>query len=197
MSRWNGVTVTLPAARSCVASPRPPNASPTSPRVLGDRGGPGGCWCMFWRLRNAEWRATSPPSARPTMAERFGDRRRPACWPISMIAPSAGARSRRGPSIPGCSRHRRSARSTTRRRGRCRACSSTAPRAVEGSASALVDAAVAMAKAYGAPAVDAIPVAPSGKRAAPATSTPARRRCSSRSGSPRLPAANRSDRSSD
>ena len=91
-------------------------------------------------------------------------RRRPACSPISTSGLSAGARSLPRDEYPRLQSsptfgpvddtpvwavsclfiHR-----TARRRG---------------VGSALVDAAVSMAKAYGAPAVDAIPVAPSDKR---------------------------------
>ena len=63
MSRWNGITVTLPAGEELRCEPATAERFADVPAVLGERGGPGGCWCMFWRQRTAEWRADGSDAA--------------------------------------------------------------------------------------------------------------------------------------
>jgi GNAT superfamily N-acetyltransferase len=164
MSRWNGVTVTLPDGTDLRCEPATAERFSDLPSVLGDRGGPDGCWCMFWRQRNAEWRSTNPAKRRVAMAERFGDSPPPGVLayldgrPVGWCAvaprdeyPRLQSSPTFGPvdDIPAWAVSCLFIHRTARRRG---------------VGTALVDAAVAMAKAYGAPAVDAIPVAPSDKR---------------------------------
>ena len=164
MSRWNGITVTLPAGESLRCEPATSERLADVPAVLGERGGPGGCWCMFWRLRTAEWRAAGPARRKAALADRLAESPpsavlgylddRPVGWcaiapraeyPRMQDSPTFGPVDDTPSWVVSCLFIHR----TARRRG---------------VGAALVSAAVAMAKANGAPAVDAIPVAPGGRR---------------------------------
>ncbi len=165
MSRWNGVTVTLPGGEELRCEPATAERFSDLPAVLGDRGGPGGCWCMFWRLANAEWRATRPEAAQGCHGRSVRrTRRRPVCSaylegrPVGWCAVAPRREYPRMQSSPTFG----PVDDTPAWAVSCLFIHRTARR--RGVGSALVDAAVAMAKANGAPAVDAIPVAPGGKR---------------------------------
>jgi GNAT superfamily N-acetyltransferase len=164
MSRWNGVTSTLPGGGALRCVPATAAWFDDFAAVIGDRGGPGGCWCMFWRLRNDEWRTVDATQRKVELAELFATSPppgvlaylddRPAGW--CAIAPrSEYPRMQSSPTFgplddtPSWAVSCLFIHRTARRRG---------------VGSALVRAAVAMAEAYGAPAVDAIPVAPNEKR---------------------------------
>ena len=164
MSRWRGVTLTLDDGASLRCEPATAKRFGDLGAVLGERGGPSGCWCMFWRLRNSDWRATDGPGRKRRSASRFAATPPPGVLgyldgaPVGWcaVAPRAEyARMQDSPTFGpvddvaswavSCLFIHRSAR----RRG---------------VGSALVQAATAMAEAYGAPAIDAIPVAPGGTR---------------------------------
>ena len=152
------------AARSFAANQRPPNVSPMSQPCSASAAGPDGCWCMFWRLRSAEWRAGDPTQRKAALADRLAESPppgvlgyfddRPVGWcavaprheyPRMQSSPTFGPVDDTPSWAVSCLFIHR----TARRRG---------------VGAALVAAAVAMAKAHGAPAVDAIPVAPGGRR---------------------------------
>jgi GNAT superfamily N-acetyltransferase len=164
MRRWDGITVELRGGEALRCEPATAGRLDDVAAVIGDRGGPGGCWCMFWRLRNADWRAGDADRRKALLAERLaqtpppgvlgylGDR--PVGWcavaprgeyPRMQASPTFGPVDDAASWAVSCLFIHR----TARRRG---------------VATALVAAAVAMAEAYGAPAVDAIPVAPGGRR---------------------------------
>jgi GNAT superfamily N-acetyltransferase len=164
MSRWNGITVTLPGGGELHCVPATTERVADMPAVLGERGGPGGCWCMFWRLRTAEWRAGGATQRRDSLAHRFAESpppgvlgyldERPVAWcavaprveyPRMQSSPTFGPVDDTPSWAVSCLFIHRA----VRRRG---------------VGAAVVRAAVAMAKAHGAPAVDAIPVAPGGTR---------------------------------
>lgn len=164
MSRWKGITVKLPNGDALRCEPATAARFTDLSEVLGERGGPNGCWCMFWRLGTAEWRALDATQRKAASADRFADSPppgvlgylddRPVGWcavaprreyPRLQSSPTFGPVDDAPSWVVSCLFIHR----TARRRG---------------VGAALVGAAVAMAKAYGAPAVDAIPVAPGGKR---------------------------------
>ena len=164
MSRWNGITVTLPEGESLRCEPATSERLADVPAVLGKRGGPGGCWYMFWRLRTAEWRAAGPARRMAALADRLAASPpsavlgylddRPVGW--CAIAPRAEyPRMQESPTFGPVD-------DTPSWVVSWLLIHPTAPR--RGVGAALVGAAVAMAKANGAPAVDAIPVAPGGRR---------------------------------
>ena len=164
MSRWRGITLELGNGESLRCEPATAKRFDDLAVVLGERGGPNGCWCMWWRMRNAGWNATDSATRKQASAGRFdtspppgvfgyiGDR--PIGW--CAVAPRVEyARMQDSPTFGpiddapswaiSCLFIHRSARR-------------------KGVGSALVEAATAMAESYGAPAIDAIPVAPGGKR---------------------------------
>jgi GNAT superfamily N-acetyltransferase len=164
MSRWNGITVTLASGEDLRCEPATAERASDVAAVIGERGGPGGCWCTFWRLRNAEFRASDATRRKAALAARFAKSPpagvlgylddRPVGWcavaprdeyPRMQDSPTFGPVDDMPSWVVSCLFIHR----TARRRG---------------VGAALVGAAVAMAKAYGAPAVDAIPVAPGGTR---------------------------------
>jgi GNAT superfamily N-acetyltransferase len=119
---------------------------------------------MFWRLSNADWRATDATQRRKALTDRCAKspppgvlgylEDRPVGWcavaprheyPRMQSSPAFGPVDGTPSWAVSCLFIHR----TARRRG---------------VGAALVEAAVAMAGAYGAPAVDAIPVAPGGGR---------------------------------
>ena len=164
MSRWHGTTTTLPGREELRCEAAAADRFGDVADVIGERGGPGGCWCMFWRLRNAEWRVVGAPRRKTALAQRFaaspppgvlgyfGDS--PVGW--CAIAPRTEyPRLQASPTFAPVD-------DTTSWAVSCLFIHRTARR--RGVGAALVAAAVAMAKAYGAPAIDAIPVAPGGKR---------------------------------
>ena len=73
MGRWDGMTVTLPDGGELRCAPATAERFSDLPAVLGDRGGPGGCWCMFWRLRTADWRAGGPAQRKAELADRMAE----------------------------------------------------------------------------------------------------------------------------
>ncbi|MGH9134528.1 MAG: GNAT family N-acetyltransferase [Ilumatobacteraceae bacterium] len=164
MRRWNGTTVTLPDGDELRCVPATADRLADIRAVLGDRGGPGGCWCMFWRLTNADWRATTPTQRKSALADRLAESPppgvlgylddRPVGWcaiatrveyPRMQSSPTFGPVDDAPSWAVSCLFIHR----TARRRG---------------VGTALVEGAATMAKAYGAPTVDAIPVAPGGRR---------------------------------
>jgi GNAT superfamily N-acetyltransferase len=164
MSRWNGITVTLPDGEELRCEAATAERFSDVPAVLGERGGPNGCWCMFWRLQSAEWRAGDSTQRKTALADRLAEAPppgvlgyfddRPVGWcavaprheyPRMQSSPTFGPVDDAPSWAVSCLFIHR----TARRRG---------------VGVALVAAAVAMAKAHGAPAVDAIPVAPGGRR---------------------------------
>ena len=119
---------------------------------------------MFWRLRNADWRATDAVGRNAALADRFAQspppgvlgylEGRPVGW--CAVAPRIEySRMQASPTFGPVD-------DTSSWAVSCLFIHRTARRS--GVGAAVVGAAVAMAKAYGAPAVDAIPVAPGGKR---------------------------------
>ncbi len=164
MSRWNGITMMLPDGEELRCEPAAAECLSDLADVIGDRGGPGGCWCMFWRLPNAEWRIADATQRKAALAERFaespppgvlgylGDR--PVGW--CAIAPrDEYPRLQSSPTFapvddaPSWAVSCLFIHRTARRRG---------------VATGLVGATVAMADAFGARSIDAIPVPPGGKR---------------------------------
>jgi GNAT superfamily N-acetyltransferase len=167
MSRWPGVSVTLPGGEELRCEPATESRFADLAAVLGDRGGPGGCWCMFWRLRNAEWRDGSPEQRRAAIGQRFAESPppgvlgylggRPVGW--CAVAPRTEyVRMQSSPTFGPVDDARSWAVS-------CLFIHRSARR--RGVAAGLVEAAVALARAYGAEAVDAIPVEPGGRRGSP------------------------------
>jgi GNAT superfamily N-acetyltransferase len=165
MRRWNGITIALDGGEELRCEPATAKRASDVAEVIGERGGPGGCWCMFWRLPNADWRATDTTQRRAALNARCAVSPppgvlgyldgRPVGWcavaprdeyPRMQTSPTFGPVDDTASWAVSCLFIHR----TARRRG---------------VGAALVAAAAAMAKAYGAPAVDAIPVAPGGKRA--------------------------------
>ena len=164
MSRWHGTTTTLPGREELRCEPATADRFGDVADVIGERGGPGGCWCMFWRLRNAEWRVVGAPQRKTALAQRFAESPPPGVLgyfgdsPVGWcaIAPRTEyPRLQASPTFAPID-------DTTSWAVSCLFIHRTARR--RGVGAALVGAAVAMAKAYGAPAIDAIPVAPGGKR---------------------------------
>jgi GNAT superfamily N-acetyltransferase len=164
MSRWNGITVTLRGGGELRCEPATAERFSDVAAVIGERGGPGGCWCMFWRLQTAEWRAGGATQRKAALTDRLAQSPppgvlgylddRPVGWcavaprheyPRMQSSPTFGPVDDTPSWVVSCLFIHR----TARRRG---------------VGAALVGAAVLMAKACGAPAVDAIPVAPGGKR---------------------------------
>jgi GNAT superfamily N-acetyltransferase len=164
MRRWKGITLTLPDGGELRCEPATADRFSDLPEVLGERGGPGGCWCMFWRLRNAEWREQDAKQRKKTMAGRFADSPPPGVLgylddrPVGWCAVAARSEYPRVQSSPTFG----PVDDTPSWIVSCLFIHRTARR--RGVGAALVEAAVAMATAYGAPAIDAIPVAPGGKR---------------------------------
>jgi GNAT superfamily N-acetyltransferase len=167
VTNWRGTTITLPGGQKLDCRPATADRFDDFAAVAGDRGGPNGCWCMFWRQTAAEWRAGSPAQRQEALAERMSASPPPGVFgyldgqPVGWcaVAPrSEYTLMQRSPTfgpvddVPTwaivCLFVHRSARRL-------------------GVGTALVEAAVAMAKAYRAPAVDAIPVEPGGKRKSP------------------------------
>jgi GNAT superfamily N-acetyltransferase len=194
-ARWKGTTVTLPGGDALRCEPATAGRFSDVPAVLGDRGGPGGCWCMFWRLSNADWRATDATQRREALTDRCAKspppgvlgylEDRPVGWcavaprheyPRMQSSPTFGPVDGTPSWAVSCLFIHR----TARRRG---------------VGAALVEAAVAMA-APTAPPPSTRSRSPRAVGEAPAISTRARPRCSSPSGSPRWPDASRSVRSS-
>lgn len=164
MTSWNGVTQTLAGGEQLRCEPATAERFGDLALVLGERGGPGGCWCMFWRLRNAEWRVTDAAQHRSALAARFTESPppgvlgyldgRPVGWcavaprveyPRMQDSPTFGPVDDTPSWVISCLFIHRTARRL-------------------GVGSALVAAAVEMAEAHGAAAVDGIPVAPGGRR---------------------------------
>ncbi|MGD9700984.1 MAG: GNAT family N-acetyltransferase [Acidimicrobiia bacterium] len=164
MSRWNGVTLTLGRGEPLRCEPATGDRFDHFVEVIGDRGGPGGCWCMFWRLRSAEWRAMGATHRRAASVELFASSPppgvlgylddRPVGW--CAVAPrSEYARMQASPTFGPVD-------DTSSWAVSCLFIHRSARR--RGVGAALVSAAVAMAEFHGAPAVDAIPVAPNARR---------------------------------
>lgn len=164
MRRWNGIAVELPSGESLRCEPATADRFDDFAEVIGERGGPGGCWCMYWRQPNAAWRDGDPGQRRAELAERFDTapppgvfgylEDRPVGW--CAIAPRHEyVRMQASPTFgpvddsPSWAVSCLFIHRTARRRG---------------VGAALVEAAVAMARAHGAPAVDGIPVAPGERR---------------------------------
>jgi GNAT superfamily N-acetyltransferase len=164
MRRWSGVTVTLPGGEALRCEPATARRVDDLPLVLGERGGPGGCWCMFWRQTNAEWRATGPAERRRAMDDRLASSPPPGVLgyldgrPVGWCAIASRAEYPRMQASPTFG----PVDDTESWAVSCLFIHRTARR--RGVGTALVGAAVGMAEAYGAPAVDAIPVAPGGRR---------------------------------
>ena len=167
MSRWDGITVALPGGEELRCEPATAKRFPDLARVLGERGGPGGCWCMWWRLEQAEWREAGPTGRNAASAERFAVSPPPGVFgylddrPVGWCAIAPRAQYPRLQSSPTFG----PVDDTPAWAVSCLFIHRTARR--RGVASALAGAAAAMAEAYGATAIDAIPVAPGGKRRAP------------------------------
>ncbi|MET0460842.1 MAG: GNAT family N-acetyltransferase [Ilumatobacteraceae bacterium] len=163
MGRWDGVTITLPGGGALQCRPATADRADDVPAVLGERG-VGGCWCMWWRQRGAEWKATAPAERKAMLAALMAEATPPGVLayldhrPVGWCAvapreqyPRMQASATFGPvdeapvwAVSCLFIHR-----TVRRRG---------------VGAALVEAAVAMATAYGAPGVEGIPVVPGGQR---------------------------------
>jgi GNAT superfamily N-acetyltransferase len=164
MSRWDGMTVTLPGGEELRCAPATAERFSDLPAVLGERGGPGGCWCMFWRLGTAEWRAGGSAQRKAELGDRMAESPPPGVFgylddrPVGWCAIAPRAEYPRMQSSPTFG----PIDDTPSWAVSCLFIHRTARR--RGVGVALVEAAVAMAKAHGAPAVDAIPVAPGGTR---------------------------------
>lgn len=164
MSRWNGVTATLADGTTLRCEPATRDRFDDVVQVLGARGGPGGCWCMFWRLRNAEWRTGDPAGRKALLAERFAVSPPPGIVgyiderPLGWCAISPRVEYPRMQSSPTFS----PVDDTPSWAVSCLFIHRTARR--RGVGTALVGAAVSMAKAHGARAIDAIPVEPNDRR---------------------------------
>lgn len=157
---WKGVSLTLPGGEKIRCLPAIADRFDDLVAVLGDKGGPGACWCMWWRLTNAAHKRTEDSRRRDAMRERFATSPPPGVFgyiddrPIGWCAvaprdeyPRMQASPTFGPvddtpvwAVSCLFIHR-----TARRRG---------------VGTALVDAAVRMAKASGAKAIEGIPVEP-------------------------------------
>ena len=164
MSRWRGVTLELGTGESLRCEPATAKRVGDLAAVLGERGGPSGCWCMFWRLRNADWSSTRASDRKAAFAGRCASSPPPGVFgyldgrPVGWCAVAPRAEYPRMQSSPTFG----PVDDTPAWAVSCLFIHRTARR--KGVGSALVEAATAMAESYGAAAVDAIPVAPGGKR---------------------------------
>jgi GNAT superfamily N-acetyltransferase len=122
---------------------------------------------MWWRLQQADWREAGPIGRKAASAERFTASPPPGVFgyldhrPVGWCAIAPRAQYPRMQSSPTLG----PVDDTPAWAVSCLFIHRTARR--RGVASALVGAAVAMAEAYGATAIDAVPVAPGGARRAP------------------------------
>jgi GNAT superfamily N-acetyltransferase len=163
-TRWPGATVALADGRDLRCEPATADRVDDLPQVLGDRGGPGGCWCMFWRLSNAEWRTTPAAGRRAEFEARWADAPPPGVLgyldgrPVGWCAVAPRAEFPRIQSSPTFG----PVDETPAWMVSCLFIHRTVRRS--GVGGALVAAAVEMARFYGAPSVEGIPVAPGGKR---------------------------------
>lgn len=161
------MTLTLPGGEKMRCLPATAERFDDLTAVLGDKGGPGACWCMWWRLTNAAHKQADAEQRRDVMRERFAASpppgvfgylgARPVGWcavaprdeyPRMQLSPTFGPVDDAPSWAVSCLFIHR----TARRRG---------------VGTVLVDAGVRMAMAYGARAVDAIPVDSDGGRHAP------------------------------
>ena len=129
MSRWNGITVTLSGGEELRCEPATAERFSDLPAVLGERGGPGGCWCMFWRLQSADWQAGNPTQRKTAFADRLAESPPPGVLgyfddrPVGWCAVAPRHEYPRMQSSPTFGPV------DDTPSGRCRACSSTARRA--------------------------------------------------------------------
>ena len=163
MSRWDGVTITLPDGRALRSVPATADRVDDVRAVLGERGA-GGCWCLWWRQRGAEWKATAPAARKEMLTALMAEPvapgvlgyldDRPVGW--CAVAPRADYPRMQASATFG------PVDDTPVWAVSCLFIHRTARR--QGVGAALVEAAVAMATAHGAPAIEGIPVVPGGQR---------------------------------